>query len=145
MEVCIYIVFIFVLLPMQRSDAISVLQQAHHKCTKTRLRLLETIYNNVWVISAYAIKQKYGGTIDITTIYRNLELFVQCGIIHKIEWLGGYIWCSHTHCCAHHDLVLCTMCHSISERHIDPIVKIQLWLSMQPVQVYGICTVCQKV
>jgi Fe2+ or Zn2+ uptake regulation protein len=92
------------------------------------------------------LEQSTDKSIDISTIYRNLELFDWLGIVHKIYSIWWYMPCSHhhDHCHKVHDLIICNTCNTISETHIDPNTKQLLWLSGWPVELSGHCTSCEQ-
>lgn len=70
-------------------QALHTLKSHHQKKTKTRLWILEQLATITTPITAYELfEHNTQDTIDITTIYRNLELFESLGIIHKIQSLG---------------------------------------------------------
>ena len=127
-------------------NAISLLKSHDQKITKTRLWLLERIGNIKSPLNPYELIGKDPqATIDITTIYRNLELFEKIGIVHKIASLWWYMPCLHQHAhCGVHDMIICNSCHSITETHIDPYTKKSLWLSEWAVELSGKCSDCQK-
>lgn len=91
------------------------------------------------------LAQDNKATIDITTIYRNLELFEQLGIVHKIQSSWWYISCTHqhTHCKKPHDIVICNNCNNINEIHITEETKKTFWLSEWPIELTGVCQDCK--
>lgn len=129
-------------------NAISILQSQWQKITKTRRRLLEKLAALNWPLNPYELREyNPQDSIDITTMYRNLELFEKLGLVHKITSVGWYMPCIHNndHCCnKSHDIIICQSCHSIHEAHIDPQIKQSFWLSDWPVELSGSCFSCQK-
>lgn len=66
----------------------SVLKKNKQKLTTTRLWLLKQLASSTETLTAYdTIKKNPQASIDITTIYRNLELFESLQLIHKISSL----------------------------------------------------------
>ncbi len=128
-------------------QALSTLKSNQQKNTKTRIWILHQLAEITTPITPYELLAKdTKQTIDITTIYRNLELFESLGIVHKIQSLWWYIPCTHNHPDCHHthDLIICKDCSKISEIHIDAITKINFWLSVWPVELSGHCTSCAQ-
>ena len=128
-------------------QSIQILKDNHQKLTKARLRILEQLEHIKKPLNPYELlEQSVDKSIDITTIYRNLELFEWLGIVHKIHSLWGYMPCSHHHDQCHkvHDLIICNSCNTISETHIDPSTKQLLWLSEWPVELSGHCQSCEQ-
>lgn len=131
---------------MALENSISILQSHGQKITKTRRWLLEKLESLSSPLNPYElIEQEPQAKIDITTIYRNLNLFEELWIAHKIASLGWYMPCTHHHnnCSKIHDIVICNSCHSIEETHIDSTTKKSFWLSDGPVELSGECYSCK--
>lgn len=128
-------------------QALHTLKSHQQKITKTRLWIVEQLATITTPITAYELlEHNTQDSIDITTIYRNLEMFESLSIIHKIHSLGWYMPCTHNHpeCHTMHDLIICKDCNTISETHIDINTKQTLWLSEGPVELNGHCTSCAQ-
>lgn len=122
-----------------------ILRKNNQKLTTTRLWLLRELGNEKKVVTPYEIlHKKHETNIDITTIYRNLELFELLGLIHKISSLGWYIACNHYHECESHDLIVCKNCNKIQETHIPEETKDLLWLTQWAIELNGYCKKCEK-
>ena len=106
-------------------QALITLKNNNQKITKTRYWLLEELSHMKEPLNPYELlKQSEHQEIDLTTIYRNLELFESIGLVHKIQSLGKYIICNHdTHCKKPHDIIICNDCNIINETHIDSNTK----------------------
>ena len=123
----------------------SVLKKNKQKLTTTRLWLLKQLASSTETLTAYdTIKKNPQASIDITTIYRNLELFESLQLIHKISSLWWYIACIHEHDCESHDIIICRDCSNIQETHIHKTTKKLLWLSQSSVELNGQCEKCEK-
>ena len=128
--------------------AIATLKSHGQKITKTRLWILEQFATLHAPLNPYElIEQHPDAKIDITTIYRNLELFEQLGLVHKIASLWWYMPCTHDHADCHHvhDMIICNNCHHITETHIDTKTKQFLWLGVWPVELSGQCISCEQI
>lgn len=128
--------------------AIQILKSHGQKITKTRVWLLHQLDAITKPINPYEfLKHADGGSaIDVTTIYRNLELFELLWIVHKVHSLWWYMPCLHHHkdCDKVHDLIVCTDCNSISEIHIPSETKKTLWLGTGSVELSGHCISCEQ-
>lgn len=70
------------------NQALTTLKNNNQKITKTRRWVLEQLADIKQPLNPYElIKQSNNSDIDITTIYRNLEIFESLGIVHKIQSL----------------------------------------------------------
>ncbi len=126
-------------------QSLQILQKHNQKKTKTRLWILEELANIKKPANPYELLEINPNTnINITTIYRNLELFESLDIVHKVSSIGGYIPCSHKHdhCEQAHDMIICNICHHITETHIDLNTKKLLWLGWWPIELNGECIAC---
>lgn len=129
------------------TQSLKILKENNQKITKTRTWILEQFANITKPVNPYELVEWNCNTnIDISTIYRNLELFESLGIVHKIHSLWWYMPCNHYHDQCHkvHDLIICNNCNSINETHIDPHTKKLLWLSSWPVELSGHCESCEQ-
>ncbi len=129
------------------NQALTTLKNNNQKITKTRRWVLEQLADIKQPLNPYElIKQSNNSDIDITTIYRNLEIFESLGIVHKIQSLWWYMPCIHNHtwCQSAHDLIICRDCNTIEETHLDQKTKSLLWLSDEYVELSGRCEKCEK-
>ena len=70
-------------------QSLHTLRNNKQKQTKTRLRILKQLEHIKKPLNPYELlEQSHDKNIDITTIYRNLELFESLGIVHKVHSLG---------------------------------------------------------
>mgnify|MGYP002738230370 CR=1 FL=1 len=104
--------------------ATNTLREHKQKLTSTRLWLLEHLAQQSSPMNPYAIHEQHPhAKINVSTIYRNLELFLSLGLVHYVQALGGYVACHHEHDCLEHDLIICSQCTKIIETHIDDNTK----------------------
>lgn len=132
---------------MFKDQAINILKKNNQKTTNTRLWIIDQIEHIQKPLNPYEmLAQDTNATIDISTIYRNLELFESLGIVHKIHSLWWYMPCTHQHdqCNKIHDIIICNNCNNINETHIDIHTKKLLWLSSWPVELNGHCEGCEQ-
>lgn len=70
------------------TQSLQTLKDNNQKMTKTRLWILEELEHIKKPLNPYKLlEQSKDKNIDISTIYRNLELFESLGIVHKINAL----------------------------------------------------------
>ena len=126
-------------------QATYILRKNNQKITNTRLWLLQEFNNSHTTLTPYEILQNNPqASIDITTIYRNFELFESLWLIHNISSLWWYIACKHDHDCKSHDLIICKDCHMIEETHIDNTIKKKFWLGIWAIELSGYCKKCEE-
>ena len=94
------------------------LRQRGQRVTSERLALLDEVYVHHKHLDAEAIlasmKQK-GVKISRATVYRNLDLLVECGLVRK-QRLGNdrYLY-EHVHMGQRHDHLICRSCGKVVE------------------------------
>lgn len=88
------------------------------RATAERRALLAAIFAQHRHIDAdevlVAVRQS-GHKISRATVYRNLELLVSCGLVHKVRSSGGRFVYEHLHPGQHHDHLTCRDCGRIVE------------------------------
>ena len=129
------------------NQSLQILKENNQKLTKTRLWILKQLEHIKKPLNPYELlEQSTDKDIDISTIYRNLELFEWLGIVHKIHSMWWYMACSHNYDSHHrtHDLIICNICNSIHETYIDANTKQLLWLSEWPIELSGHCKSCEE-
>ena len=66
-----------------------VFQESNLKRTKLRLALLNCLMTTKHAQSYLDLREKLGGGVDKSTLYRNLSAFEEAGIIHRINDHSG--------------------------------------------------------
>jgi Fur family ferric uptake transcriptional regulator len=85
--------------------------------TAERLALFDEIYVQHGHIDAAAIlvaMRAAGSKISRATVYRNLDLLVECGLVRK-QRLGGRHVYEHVHAGQRHDHLVCRRCGRVVE------------------------------
>ena len=102
-------------------NAIALLQKDGGRITSARKMILNILAVSETPLQAKDImnlikKQKSQDNIDLASIYRSLESFLELGIVHQIGPNSSYLPCLHIHCQQHlHCLVQCTSCNKTLE------------------------------
>lgn len=135
---------------MNTNDAIQILKNEGHKYTDKRKMIIDIFVNEDKYISAKTIQQRmdsaYPG-ISFDTIYRNLYLFKDLGIIENTELDGEMkfrIACTEHH---HHHFI-CEKCGDTKVIDFCPMDSIKQQLPnviihTHKLEVYGVCEKCQ--
>jgi Fe2+ or Zn2+ uptake regulation protein len=95
------------------------------------------------------------GSLDLVSVYRNIEALVEKGLVHQIGNSGGYFPCLHSSCGMKvHLLTHCESCEQTQEIHIPEAVTKLLKELIAPsgkamsqistFQIDGICRRCVK-
>ena len=136
---------------MKTEEAIDIIKANGHKYTNKRREMVDIFVAEDKYINAKHIQQKmdenYPG-ISFDTIYRNLHLFKDLGIVEGTELDGEMkfrIACTDHH---HHHFI-CESCGDTKVIDFCPIEQIKTFLPQvnihtHKLEVYGVCELCQK-
>lgn len=136
---------------MKTDDAISILKKNGHKYTDKRREMLDIFVKEDKYINAKHIQQKMDYTypgISFDTVYRNLHLFKELGIVENTELDGEMkfrIACTNHH---HHHFI-CEVCGDTKVINFCPIDEVKSFLPnveihTHKLEVYGICEACKQ-
>lgn len=125
------------------------------KLTRQRAAIMDVFSGNCELktageIARYLKEQGYG--VNRSTVYRNLELLTQEGILRKVALEDGvmrYETATHPGGCQHH--LVCTSCGQAIEFHDCDLAVLEQKLAEQThylierhrLEVYGLCPGCQ--
>lgn len=132
-------------------DVLKKLKGSGYRLTKARQEVLKTLTEKPQTVQEmYEILKKAHVEIDIASIYRTLEIFVEMGVVYAID-LGGdskkYELVDKSH---HHHHLVCNNCGtiediSINEDYLSREVKksTQFAVDHHHLEFFGLCTSCQ--
>lgn len=136
---------------MNLNEAIDLLKEKGYKITNKRKDILNFFskadgYRTAKDLNQY-METIYPG-ISFDTVYRNLHLYDDMGILEATELKGEkhfQIACSHNH---HHHFI-CNDCGKTKEINICPMDELQGMLANYQIEghkfeIYGICPDCQS-
>jgi Fe2+ or Zn2+ uptake regulation protein len=134
-----------------------VLKDNGNRITRPRVLILVAMSNAKVPQNAYdiatAISEK-GEKIDVTTVYRFLEVCREMGLVHFVQQAQGYMPCEdfvcdqQKHC--HHQFV-CNECETVSEIHFDDesfLKSVQkqfkgIFIENHSLELSGLCKACR--
>ncbi|MCE5818397.1 transcriptional repressor [Staphylococcus pseudintermedius] len=135
---------------MKMEEAIRILKNNGHKYTDKRRDMIEMFIKEDKYINAKTVQQQmnnhYPG-ISFDTIYRNLHLFKNLGIIEGTE-LDGEMKFRAACTSHHHHHFICTVCGDTKVIDFCPMTEIKASLpnveiEMHKLEVYGMCEKCK--
>jgi len=96
--------------------------------------------------------QEIDSSIGIATVYRTMNLLVECGLARENALSKGHKTFEKQYHQSHHDHLICTQCNKIVEFEHPLIEKYQLEvcqaygfnLNQHQMEIYGKCPDCQK-
>jgi Fur family transcriptional regulator, ferric uptake regulator len=132
-----------------------ILKRKHLSVTDSRKKILHLFLTHPGALSHADIEKKVGEKIDRVTIYRNLQAFLDKGILHSIPSADSaihYALCREN-CTAgdhqdNHIHFICTECGRTAclEDVVVPFVKLPKGFSVSRIEmiVSGICKDCKE-
>jgi Fur family ferric uptake transcriptional regulator len=134
---------------------IQYLRDNNLKVTKERLMLLEELFNTTGHLDAdtllFQLRHK-DKSISRATIYRTLDLLVQCGLARKARLGREHYVYERVTPGKRHDHMVCTGCGSIIEFHDIELEEMQRQVCLEyqfrptfySLQIQGLCSDCQQ-
>ena len=141
----------------------SALQRAEKVCresgarfTSARRRVLELIWQNHHVVSAYdllAQLQKDDPSAKPPTVYRALDFLLEQGLIHRVSSMNAFTRCDCRHESSDFQLMICNGCKRVQEIHIPDLPEsLKQYAQSQNfntsgaiVEIHGLCQHCQSI
>lgn len=96
--------------------------------------------------------KKIDTTIGQASVYRAMKIFVECGISRELQFSDGTRRYEHLYEHDHHDHLICEKCGSCIEIIDNKLEKLKHSIAVErgfvltnhKLQMYGVCTKCQK-
>lgn len=133
------------------------IKDAGYKHTKPRMTILKCLIDHhdkhLSIEEVYELVRKIDPTIGIATAYRTMILFVDLGIVRKMDFGEGfyrYEISEDDHAHQHHHLI-CVECGEVKEVTLDLLESLEDRIEKEEhfsildhnVKFYGICDHCQ--
>ena len=137
----------------ERDRFLQFLRTRGHRVTQERLALFDEIFSQHKHIDAeelLAAMKSRSLKISRATVYRNLDLLVDCGLVRKQRLGRDRFLYEHVHGGQHHDHLVCTGCGRVVEFVSPGIVALQAEIcrahgfvpSRHTLQISGLCNEC---
>lgn len=137
----------------ERERFLQFLRSRGHRVTRERLSLFEEIFAQHKHIDAeelLAAMKTRGLKISRATVYRNLDLLVECGMVRKQRLGQDRFLYEHVHGGQSHDHLVCTGCGRVVEFVSPGIAALQSEIcrahgfvpSRHTLQISGLCNEC---
>ncbi|HHU48179.1 MAG: Fur family transcriptional regulator [Caldicoprobacterales bacterium] len=131
-------------------ELIEKLRDKGYKITRQRESILAVLSEEGHqLLSAREIFKKVlknGGCTNFSTVYRNLELLMQEGIVRKVELNRDAACYELSNCEEHHHHLVCTKCGNIQVTSYCPLDELQDEDGFVPTEhhfeIYGYCKDC---
>jgi Fur family ferric uptake transcriptional regulator len=124
------------------------------KFTRQREVILKAFLESEGHVSAEELYRTVSAeepSLGLATVYRTLNLLVECGLAQRRQFGEGQRRYEHVLDHEHHDHLICTRCGSISEFYSPEIEDLQEEVSREHkfrvfshrLELYGLCPTCQ--
>jgi Fur family ferric uptake transcriptional regulator len=138
----------------QPQDIAGKLRRQGYRLTPQRVMILSVIENSENHISAEEIYSQVVARyprVNISTVYRTLELLKQLGLIYEIDLGGGRIG-YHPEGRGHHHHLICRECGAVIDVNESVLFPIQAILlqafdfsaDLRHLAIFGLCKDCRK-
>ena len=140
--------------PEEQQRFETFLRSRQLKLTGERLELVEEVFSHPHHFDAdqlhMALKQK-GKAISRATVYRTLDLLVQCGLVRKSSFGDQHAHYEAVHSDEHHDHLICLNCDAIIEFYRADLEALQEQICREfgfkpmhhSLQIFGLCGDCK--
>ena len=137
----------------EKQQFLAWLRGRGQRVTEERLALFEEVFSQHGHIDAEellrAMKAR-GSKISRATVYRNLDLLVECGLAHKQQLASRRFLYEHVHGGQYHDHLVCAICGRVVEFMSAGIAALQTEIcrahgfspSHHTLQISGLCNGC---
>lgn len=141
--------------PREREQFLQYLRDQGHRVTPERMRLFDEIFSQHGHIDAEQLLgslQEREVKISRATVYRNLDLLVECGLVRRHRLARRRYLYEHVHPGQHHDHLVCTECGRVVEFVSPGISALQVEIcrahgfepARHQLQILGLCTRCAE-
>jgi len=139
----------------EKQKFLDLLRERGQRITGERLALFDEIFSQHGHIDAEALLAAMKGRglkISRATVYRNLDLLVECGLARKQRLEHSRFLYEHVHSGQQHDHLVCTGCGRVVEFVSPGIVALQAEIcrahgfvsSRHTLQISGLCNGCAQ-
>lgn len=137
---------------IDKHQVLDRVRNANKSLTPQRMYVLDAIADTDSPLSAYTLQEKLNGEghpLNISTVYRVLDFWVNLGLIHKIDSNSTFVMCQDQHTHHLHVIQHCVSCHAISEacelsqRMTLPAANAFSPHNNQVIELKGTCSRCQ--
>lgn len=138
-----------------KTDPKAILQKLNLRDTQPRRLVLRALMKSKKPISHKEIHEWIQGqdaAVNLVTVYRTLETFLEIGIIHRHPSTGGFVLCSLPEKEGHHGFLSCESCGRVEEfadsalcKQEDRIAKKAKFAAKHHVSdILGSCSLCSS-
>jgi Fur family ferric uptake transcriptional regulator len=133
------------------NDTTTLLRESGLRVTKSRLAVLEILLVESAPLSIEDLSKKLGGSTNITTLYRMLDIFTDNDIVHRTSFRDGRAYFEFQH--DHHHHITCTSCGvredvdaCVPQSTLKNVAKSQKFdvVTSHMLEFFGVCKKCKN-
>jgi Fur family zinc uptake transcriptional regulator len=137
---------------MNVEQALALLKEKGYKYTGKRETMVELFNREDRYLTAKevmeAMQHEYPG-LSVDTVYRNLSLFEELGIVEATEWEGERRYRFHCGSGDHHHHLICKLCGRTKPLHVCPMNAVlgepsDFTITGHKFEIYGYCSECEE-
>lgn len=126
----------------------------NNRLTSLRKRVLYILWHEKKPLKAYDVLHQLTQmkiNAKPSTVYRVLDYFIACNLVHKIESIQSYVLChAPIEQLANEILLVCKTCHAVDETHdqnllnlIKELAKLNgFTIGQDAIELKGVCQIC---
>lgn len=125
------------------------------RLTKTRLRVLELVWNSHKPVGAYDILESLasdGKRAAPPTVYRALEFLIDARLVHRLDSLNAFIGCQDPRHSHEAQFLICRDCRSVAELEDEELTRLVREKAIsrgfsavrQTLEIQGLCRDCRQ-
>jgi Fur family ferric uptake transcriptional regulator len=141
--------------PREKEQFLDFIREQGMRVTRERLVLFDEIFDRHGHVDAedlLAGMRSRGVKISRATVYRNLDLLVDCGVVRKYRLGRDRFLYEHVHRGQQHDHLVCTDCGRVAEFVSPGIAALQTEICRahqflpdhHTLQISGLCNACAE-
>ncbi|MCZ6473189.1 MAG: transcriptional repressor [SAR324 cluster bacterium] len=126
------------------------------KLTRQREAVVDEIFGGSGHFEAEEIVQRLKlnrSRVSRATVYRTLELLLECKLVERLELGGTGSYYEHVHPGEHHDHLICTQCGNVIEFHNEKLENMQAEIcnnfdfqeTHHSLRIFGLCSKCGQI
>jgi Fur family ferric uptake transcriptional regulator len=126
------------------------------KLTRQREAVVDEIFSGSGHFEAEEIVQRLKANrsrVSRATVYRTLELLLECKLVERLELGGAGSYYEHVHPGEHHDHLICTQCGNVIEFHNEKLENMQAEIcnnfdfqeTHHSLRIFGLCSKCRQI
>ena len=125
------------------------------KLTRQREAVVDEIFSGTGHFEAEEIVLRLKANrsrVSRATVYRTLELLLECQLVEKLELGGSGSYYEHVHLGEHHDHLICNQCGNVIEFHNQKLEALQAEIcsnfdfqdTHHSLRIFGLCSKCRQ-